>query len=155
MKAWSDSNFGNLQPCTPNAMIVRHPFGHNYVRHCGLWRYTKVTIEFSNDASRFLVSLICAYSSNHRKIDVINCIYRHQWLERLDCIASGVLCCNRVDLVHAQIRVTEGMSLPELGLSQHNIFPNGSSIQCRMTTEDPAKNFQPDTGRIEVTIVPS
>jgi pyruvate carboxylase len=55
-----------------------------------------------------------------------------------------------VDLVHSQIRVTEGKSLPELGLSQHNIFPTGSSIQCRMTTEDPAKNFQPDTGRIEV-----
>lgn len=55
-----------------------------------------------------------------------------------------------VDLVHSQIRVSEGKSLPELGLSQHNIFPNGSSIQCRMTTEDPAKNFQPDTGRIEV-----
>jgi len=55
-----------------------------------------------------------------------------------------------VDLVHTQIRVAEGRSLPELGLSQHNIFPNGSSIQCRMTTEDPAKNFQPDSGRIEV-----
>lgn len=55
-----------------------------------------------------------------------------------------------VDLVHSQIRVCEGKSLQELGLSQHNIFPNGSSIQCRMTTEDPAKAFQPDTGRIEV-----
>ena len=57
----------------------------------------------------------------------------------------------RVDLVHTQIRVAEGKSLPELGLNQHNIFPTGSSIQCRMTTEDPAKNFQPDTGRIEVS----
>ena len=56
-----------------------------------------------------------------------------------------------VDLVHTQIRVAEGKSLPELGLSQDNIFPIGSSIQCRMTTEDPAKNFQPDTGRIEVS----
>jgi len=55
-----------------------------------------------------------------------------------------------VDLVHTQIRVAEGKSLPELGLNQHNIFPAGSCIQCRMTTEDPAKNFQPDTGRIEV-----
>ena len=56
-----------------------------------------------------------------------------------------------VDLVHTQIRVAEGKSLPELGLNQHNIFPTGSCIQCRMTTEDPAKNFQPDTGRIEVS----
>lgn len=52
--------------------------------------------------------------------------------------------------MQSQIRITEGKSLNELGLSQHNIYPNGSSIQCRMTTEDPAKNFQPDTGRIEV-----
>lgn len=61
------------------------------------------------------------------------------------CVLNG-----SVDLVHTQIRVAEGKSLPELGLSQHNIFPTGSSIQCRMTTEDPAKNFQPDSGRIEV-----
>ena len=56
-----------------------------------------------------------------------------------------------VDLVASQIRITEGKSLQELGLSQHKIIPNGCSIQCRMTTEDPAKNFQPDTGRIEVS----
>ena len=56
-----------------------------------------------------------------------------------------------VDLVHTQIRVAEGKSLPELGLSQHTVFPQGCAIQCRMTTEDPAKDFQPDTGRIEVS----
>lgn len=55
-----------------------------------------------------------------------------------------------VDLVQSQIRVAEGRSLPDMGLSQDNIKLNGYSIQCRMTTEDPAKNFQPDTGRIEV-----
>ena len=60
----------------------------------------------------------------------------------------------RVDLVHSQIRVAEGKSLPDLGLVQQNIALNGSSIQCRMTTEDPAKNFQPDTGRIEVPQLP-
>jgi len=59
---------------------------------------------------------------------------------------------DRVDLVHSQIRVSEGKSLPELGLVQDNISLNGSSIQCRMTTEDPAKHFQPDTGRIEVSV---
>ncbi|XP_072406999.1 pyruvate carboxylase, mitochondrial-like isoform X1 [Chiloscyllium punctatum] len=55
-----------------------------------------------------------------------------------------------VDLVHAQIHVTEGKSLPDLGLKQENIRINGSAIQCRVTTEDPARGFQPDTGRIEV-----
>jgi len=57
---------------------------------------------------------------------------------------------SRVDLVQTQIRVAEGMTLPELGLRQENIEVDGCAIQCRVTTEDPAKNFQPDTGRIEV-----
>ncbi len=52
--------------------------------------------------------------------------------------------------MYSQVRIAEGRSLPEMNLAQHNIFPNGCAIQCRMTTEDPAKNFQPDTGRIEV-----
>ena len=55
-----------------------------------------------------------------------------------------------VDQVHAQIHVAEGRSLPDLGLRQENIRINGCAIQCRVTTEDPARSFQPDTGRIEV-----
>lgn len=55
-----------------------------------------------------------------------------------------------IDLVQSQIRIAEGMTLPELGISQDTIKPDGFAIQCRITTEDPAMNFQPDTGRIEV-----
>ncbi|XP_013406677.1 pyruvate carboxylase, mitochondrial [Lingula anatina] len=55
-----------------------------------------------------------------------------------------------LDLVQSQIRIAEGFLLPELKMKQEDIVLNGSSIQCRMTTEDPAKGFQPDTGRIEV-----
>ncbi|VVC98181.1 unnamed protein product [Leptidea sinapis] len=55
-----------------------------------------------------------------------------------------------IDLVQSQIRVAEGMTLPELGLTQDKIHANGFAIQCRVTTEDPANNFQPSTGRIEV-----
>ncbi|XP_003704283.1 pyruvate carboxylase isoform X1 [Megachile rotundata] len=55
-----------------------------------------------------------------------------------------------IDLVQSQIRIAEGMTLPELGMTQSKIVPQGSAIQCRVTTEDPAKSFQPDTGRIEV-----
>lgn len=57
----------------------------------------------------------------------------------------------RIDLVQSQIRVAEGVTLPELGITQNVIKPQGYAIQCRVTTEDPAKNFQPDTGRIEVS----
>ena len=65
------------------------------------------------------------------------------------CTATAGCCCS-VDLVQAQIRVAEGKSLEDLGLTQDNIRTQGVALQCRVTTEDPAKNFQPDTGRIEV-----
>ncbi|XP_038212521.1 pyruvate carboxylase, mitochondrial isoform X2 [Zerene cesonia] len=55
-----------------------------------------------------------------------------------------------IDLVQSQIRIAEGMTLPELGLTQDQIRADGYAIQCRVTTEDPANNFQPSTGRIEV-----
>ncbi len=55
-----------------------------------------------------------------------------------------------VDLVAAQIQIAAGASLPQLGLTQERINLRGYAIQCRITTEDPTKNFQPDTGKIEV-----
>ncbi|KAG0007024.1 pyruvate carboxylase, partial [Modicella reniformis] len=55
-----------------------------------------------------------------------------------------------IDIVAAQIQVAAGILLPELGLTQDKIQLRGFAIQCRVTTEDPAQNFQPDTGRIEV-----
>lgn len=55
-----------------------------------------------------------------------------------------------IDLVQTQIKVAEGSTLQELGLEQENIQANGCSLQCRVTTEDPAREFAPDTGRIEV-----
>jgi len=55
-----------------------------------------------------------------------------------------------VDLVQSQIRLAEGYLLPDLGLTQERIQVNGCAIQCRVTTEDPAHDFRPDTGRIEV-----
>ncbi|XP_062128742.1 pyruvate carboxylase, mitochondrial-like isoform X2 [Drosophila sulfurigaster albostrigata] len=55
-----------------------------------------------------------------------------------------------IDLVQSQIRIAEGMTLNELGLAQEKILPRGYAIQCRVTTEDPANDFQPNTGRLEV-----
>ncbi|KAG0323343.1 pyruvate carboxylase [Dissophora globulifera] len=55
-----------------------------------------------------------------------------------------------IDIVAAQIQIAAGILLPELGLTQDKIQIRGFAIQCRVTTEDPAQNFQPDTGRIEV-----
>lgn len=55
-----------------------------------------------------------------------------------------------IDIVAAQIQIAAGASLTDLGLLQDRITTRGYAIQCRITTEDPSKNFQPDTGRIEV-----
>ncbi|ORW93348.1 pyruvate carboxylase [Mycobacterium sp. IEC1808] len=53
-----------------------------------------------------------------------------------------------VDLVSAQLRIASGQNLEEIGLSQDSITPHGAALQCRITTEDPANGFRPDTGRI-------
>ncbi|TAL44352.1 MAG: pyruvate carboxylase, partial [Salinibacterium sp.] len=53
-----------------------------------------------------------------------------------------------VDLVQSQMRIASGESLADLGLEQEKIHLRGAALQCRITTEDPASGFRPDTGRI-------
>ncbi|MBO0839403.1 MAG: pyruvate carboxylase, partial [Sciscionella sp.] len=53
-----------------------------------------------------------------------------------------------VDLVQSQLRLTAGETLSDLGLSQQRISLRGMALQCRITTEDPANGFRPDTGMI-------
>ncbi|CRZ15154.1 pyruvate carboxylase [Mycolicibacterium neworleansense] len=53
-----------------------------------------------------------------------------------------------VDLVGSQLRIAAGETLADLGLSQDSLVIRGAAMQCRITTEDPANGFRPDTGRI-------
>ena len=53
-----------------------------------------------------------------------------------------------VDLVASQMRIADGETLEGLGLSQDSLRVHGAAMQCRITTEDPANGFRPDTGRI-------
>lgn len=55
-----------------------------------------------------------------------------------------------IDIVAAQIQIAAGARLEDLGLTQDKISTRGFAIQCRVTTEDPANGFSPDTGKIEV-----
>ncbi|CAF3731204.1 unnamed protein product [Rotaria socialis] len=55
-----------------------------------------------------------------------------------------------IDIVQSQIKIAEGSRLADLGLEQDKIKIMGATVQCRMTTEDPANNFTPDVGRIDV-----
>ncbi len=57
-----------------------------------------------------------------------------------------------VDIVQAQILIAQGYALdsPQIGIrSQKDIRLSGHAIQCRITTENPANDFMPDTGIIE------
>ena len=62
-----------------------------------------------------------------------------------------------IDIVKAQIRVTQGAVIGDSGADADNsagvppqaeIRLNGHALQCRVTTEDPENNFTPDYGRL-------
>ena len=58
-----------------------------------------------------------------------------------------------VDIVRSQILIAMGYPLdsPEIGIpDQKSIACHGYSIQTRITSEDPANGFMPDTGRVDV-----
>lgn len=58
-----------------------------------------------------------------------------------------------IDIVHAQIKVAEGYALHSdyINIPKQSDIPLfGYAIQSRVTTEDPANNFMPDTGKIMV-----
>jgi pyruvate carboxylase len=60
-----------------------------------------------------------------------------------------------IDIVKAQIRISEGAQIGSEGNNsnagvpdQPDIRLNGHALQCRVTTEDPENNFTPDYGRL-------
>lgn len=58
-----------------------------------------------------------------------------------------------IDIVHAQIKIADGLALheEEIGMPQQEKIPLfGYAIQSRVTTEDPANDFMPDTGKLTV-----
>ena len=55
-----------------------------------------------------------------------------------------------IDLVQTQFKIAGGASLADLGLAQDKIHARGVAIQCRITTENPERDFAPDTGTLSV-----
>ncbi|SCY39029.1 pyruvate carboxylase [Alkaliphilus peptidifermentans] len=58
-----------------------------------------------------------------------------------------------IDIVQNQILVAQGYPLAssEIGIKeQGDVTTRGYAIQCRVTTEDPANQFAPDTGKIDI-----
>jgi acetyl/propionyl-CoA carboxylase alpha subunit len=56
-----------------------------------------------------------------------------------------------LDLVQAQLRVAAGEPLP---WTQDDIIQRGSSIECRIYAEDPARGFLPSPGRLQRLVLP-
>jgi acetyl/propionyl-CoA carboxylase alpha subunit len=56
-----------------------------------------------------------------------------------------------VDLVRLQVEVAEGRPLP---FRQEEIVPRGHAMEVRLTAEDPAAGFLPQTGRVEALRFP-
>lgn len=56
-----------------------------------------------------------------------------------------------LDLVRAQIDIAAGRGLP---VTQEAVTQTGYAIECRICAEDPARNFMPATGRIDVLHIP-
>ena len=56
-----------------------------------------------------------------------------------------------MDLLKEQIRIAAG---EKLLTSQKNVHINGHAIECRVTAEDPEKDFAPSSGTIEDVIFP-
>jgi len=52
-----------------------------------------------------------------------------------------------VDIVAEQIRIAAGLPL---SWRQEDLVPRGWAIECRINAEDPARNFSPSPGRIDV-----
>lgn len=56
-----------------------------------------------------------------------------------------------VDLIKEQIRVASG---EKLLLTQEDVTFNGWAIECRINAENPAKNFMPSAGKINMYLAP-
>lgn len=56
-----------------------------------------------------------------------------------------------IDLVTWQLKIAAGQ---QLQLNERELQPRGHAIECRVTAEDPAADFQPGAGRIERLLLP-
>lgn len=139
---------------------------HLYERDCSLQRRYQKVVEFAPAwsipeevrqklyADAVKVAKHVGYINAGTVEFLVDKDYNHYFIEmnpRIQVEHTVTEMVTGIDLVRAQILIAKGRPLsdPEIGIpSQESIHLNGYSIQCRVTTEDPANNFAPDTGRI-------
>lgn len=141
---------------------------HLYERDCSIQRRHQKIIEFTpslniNEEQRQAIckdAIKLAKEVNYRNAGTIEFLVDkngdHFFIEmnpRIQVEHTVTELVTGIDLVQSQILIAQGLPLhsDEIGIpSQDSIVTRGSSIQCRITTEDPKNHFMPDTGRLDV-----
>lgn len=141
---------------------------HLYERDCSIQRRHQKVIEFTpalsiSDKQREAIcadALKIAKAVNYRNAGTVEFLVdssgQHYFIEmnpRIQVEHTITEMVTGIDIVQSQILIAQGYRLDseEVGIkSQEFIKPRGYAIQCRITTEDPANSFAPDTGRIDV-----
>ena len=178
VKAEAKKAFGNddifmekflVEPKHIEAQILGDEFGnvvHLYERDCSLQRRYQKVVEFTpafsvapevrqalyDDAVK--IAKHVGYVNAGTLEFLVDKDGNHYFIEmnpRIQVEHTVTEMVTGIDLVRSQILIAEGLPLsdPEIGIaSQADVHQNGYAIQCRVTTEDPANNFAPDTGKI-------
>ncbi|MBP1926602.1 pyruvate carboxylase [Sedimentibacter acidaminivorans] len=141
---------------------------HLYERDCSIQRRHQKVIEFTpaicitNEQRQNICedALEIARSVNYRSAGTVEFLVdkngNHYFIEmnpRVQVEHTITEMATGIDIVQSQILIAEGHRLDseEVNIkSQNSIEHRGYAIQCRVTTEDPANNFAPDTGKIDV-----
>lgn len=141
---------------------------HLFERDCSIQRRHQKVIEFTpalclTDAQREAIcadAIKIAKAVDYRSAGTVEFLLdpstgKHYFIEmnpRIQVEHTVTEMVTGIDIVQSQILVAEGYELAsaEIGiLRQDAIQVTGHAIQCRITTEDPANDFMPDTGTIE------
>jgi pyruvate carboxylase len=141
---------------------------HLFERDCSIQRRHQKVIEFTpalclTDEQRESIcadALKIAGAVNYRSAGTVEFLLDkngdHYFIEmnpRIQVEHTVTELVTGLDIVQAQIKIAQGYSLDsdEIGIKdQSDITQRGYAIQCRVTTEDPANGFMPDTGTIEL-----
>ncbi len=141
---------------------------HLFERDCSIQRRHQKVIEFTpalclTDAQREAIcadAIKIAKAVDYRSAGTVEFLLdpstgKHYFIEmnpRIQVEHTVTEMVTGIDIVQSQILIAEGYALDseEVGIpSQKDIQVTGHAIQCRITTEDPANDFMPDTGTIE------
>ena len=140
---------------------------HLYERDCSIQRRHQKVVEIapSNSISEDLRNRICdAAVKLMKNVSYINAgtveflvagddFYFIEVNPRIQVEHTITEMITGIDIVHAQIKVAAGYRLhgEEIHMPQQEDIPLfGFAIQARVTTEDPANGFMPDTGKLMV-----